>query len=195
MGSPLNSPQYVLGYFKHILGVALILIFFGVNLKADKVTESVIVAAVEGDVSSLNIIDDFKVTMNPSSVGRKISAKTILQTGKTGKVSLLFSNGTLITVKPGSRFYLRKYKQLETVVENLPAPGELEEEPTKSELSAHLDFGELIVKAPKLKKGSSMNLTSPLGVAGIRGTMFQLMAVLLLERELRLREQFGEIRM
>ena len=149
----------------------------GVELKADKVTESIIVAAVEGEVSSLNMIDDFKVTMGPSSVGRKISAKTILQTGKTGKVSLLFSNGTLVTVKPGSRFYLRKYKQLEAVLENLPKPGELEEEPTKSELSAHLDFGELIVKAPKLKKGSSMKLTSPIGVAGIRGTMFQFMAV------------------
>jgi len=143
----------------------------------DKVTQSVIVASVEGEVSSLNMIDDFKVTMGPSSVGKKISPKTILTTGKSGKVSLLFSNGTLITVKPGSRFYLRQYKQLEAVVEDLPQPGELEEEPTKSELSAHLDFGELIVKAPKLKKGSSMNLTSPLGTAGIRGTMFQLMAV------------------
>ena len=72
---------------------------------------------------------------------------------------------------------MRKYKQLEAVVENLPSPGKLEEEPTKSELSAHLDFGELIVKAPKLKKGSSMNLSSPIGTAGIRGTMFQFMAV------------------
>ena len=56
-------------------------------------------------------------------------------------------------------------------------PGKLEEEPTQSELSAHLDFGELVVKAPKLKKGSSMKVTSPLGTAGIRGTMFQFMAV------------------
>ena len=115
--------------------------------------------------------------MSSSYVGKKISAKTILTTGKTGKVSLLFSNGTLITIKPGSRFYLRKYKQLEAVVEDLAPPGKLEEEPTKSELSAHLDFGDLIVKAPKLKKGSSMNLSSPIGTAGIRGTMFQFMAV------------------
>ena len=48
-------------------------------------------------------------------------------------------------------------------------PGKLEEEPTQSELSAHLDYGDLIVKAPKLKKGSSMKLTSPLGTAGVRG--------------------------
>lgn len=174
MGSPfhlINFPE------RAILGIVLLCSFWASSLFGDKVTQSVIVASIEGEVSSLNLIDDFKVNMSSSYVGKKISAKTILTTGKTGKVTLLFSNGTLITIKPGSRFYLRKYNQLEAVVENLTPPGELEEEPTKSELSAHLDFGDLIVKAPKLKKGSSMNLSSPIGTAGIRGTMFQFMAV------------------
>ena len=115
--------------------------------------------------------------MDSSSVGKKVLPKTILSTGNNGKVALLFSNGTLITIKPGSRFYLRTYKQLEGIVAGDVEPGKLEEEPTQSELSGHLDYGDLIVKAPKLKKGSSMKLTSPLGVAGIRGTMFQLLAV------------------
>ena len=123
------------------------------------------------------MVDDFNTRMDSSSVGKKVSPKTILSTGKNGKVALLFSNGTLITIKPGSRFYLRTYKQLEGIVAGVVDPGKLEEEPTQSELSGHLDYGDLIVKAPKLKKGSSMKLTSPLGVAGIRGTMFQLMAV------------------
>ncbi len=142
-----------------------------------KVTPSIIVASIEGEVSSLNMVDDFKVQMGPTSVGKKVNPKTMLTTGKTGKVALLFSNGTLITIKPGSRFYLRTYKQLEGIVAGTIDPGKLEEEPTQSELSAHLDYGNLVVKAPKLKKGSSMKLTSPLGTAGIRGTMFQLMAV------------------
>ena len=152
-------------------------LFFSLSLSAKKVSPSVIVASIEGEVSSLNMVDDFKVQMDASSVGKKINPKTLLNTGKTGKIALLFSNGTLITIKPGSRFYLRTYKQLEGVVEGLVDPGKLEEEPTQSELSGHLDYGDLVVKAPKLKKGSSMKLTSPLGVAGIRGTMFQLMAV------------------
>jgi hypothetical protein len=155
-------------------GIALFCSHFAV---AKKVTPSVIVASIEGEVSSLNLEDEFKVQLGPTTVGKKINPKTILTTGKTGKVALLFSNGTLITIKPGSRFYLRTYKQLEGIVEGTVDPGKLEEEPTQSELSAHLDFGDLVVKAPKLKKGSSMKLTSPLGTAGIRGTMFQLMAV------------------
>lgn len=149
----------------------------GFELHADKVVSSVIIASVEGEVTSYNMIDDFKVTIGPKSVGRKMSSKSLISTGKTGKIAILFSNGALFTIKPGSRFYLRKYKQLEGVVEGLPAPGKLDAEPTQSELSAHLDYGELVVKAPKLKKGSSMKVTSPLGTAGIRGTMFQFMAV------------------
>ena len=82
-----------------------------------KVTPSIIVASIEGEVSSLNMVDDFKVQMGPTSVGKKVNPKTMLTTGKTGKVALLFSNGTLVTIKPGSRFYLRTYKQLEGIVE------------------------------------------------------------------------------
>ena len=164
--------------YLRLLGFWLLLALVSSHfVSAKKVSPSVIVASIEGEVSSLNMVDDFNVQMGSSSVGKKINPKTILTTGKTGKIALLFSNGTLITIKPGSRFYLRTYKQLEGIVEGSVDPGKLTEEPTQSELSGHLDYGDLVVKAPKLKKGSSMKLTSPLGVAGIRGTMFQLMAV------------------
>ena len=178
---PPYFPYFVFWTF-YVLSFGIFIFFLTIllgtnSLEAKKVSPSVIVASIEGEVNSLNMVDDFKVQMGPTSVGKKINPKTMLTTGKTGSVSLLFSNGTLITIKPGSRFYLRTYKQLEGIVEGALDPGKLEEEPTQSELSGHLDYGNLIVKAPKLKKGSSMKLTSPLGVAGIRGTMFQLMAV------------------
>ena len=48
-------------------------------------------------------------------------------------------------------------------------PGKLEEEPTQSELSAHLDYGDLIVKAPKLKKGSSMKTNKSSGHCWSKG--------------------------
>ena len=171
-----NSPNYF-GRFGITNFLFCGFLLTSIQLSADKVVSSVIIASVQGEVSSYNMVDDFKVTVGPKSVGRKLSSQSLITTGKNGKIALLFSNGALFTIKPGSRFYLRKYKQLEAVVEGLHPPGKLEEEPTQSELSAHLDFGELVVKAPKLKKGSSMKVTSPLGTAGIRGTMFQFMAV------------------
>ena len=152
--------------------------FFGtVSLNAAKIVPSVILASIEGEVHSFSLEDEFKVTLDSSSVGKKFSQKSILSTGKDGKAGLLFSNGALITIKPGSRFYLRKYNQKIVTNAALTNPSKMEEEPSNSELLAHLDFGELIVKAPKLNKGSTMVLSSPLGTARIRGTMFQMMAV------------------
>ncbi len=157
--------------------VFAMLIFVGSFVHAAKVEPTVILASVEGDVHTFSLQDEFKVTLDSSSVGKKFSAKTMLTTGKTGKAGLLFSNGALITIKPGSRFYLRKYNQKIVPASAGSNPAEMVEEPSESELLAHLDFGELIVKAPKLKKNSKMILSSPLGTAGIRGTMFQMMAV------------------
>ena len=149
--------------------------FVVVDLEA--VDASVIVASVEGEVFSLSIEDEFQITLDSSSVGKKVEEKSIIVTGDSGNASLLFSNGALITIKPGSRFYLRKFAQKSFSADPNANPSQIEEEPSQSELLAHLDFGNLIVKAPKLRKGSSMELSSPLGTAGIRGTMFQLVAV------------------
>ena len=148
-----------------------------VSFSAPKIKPAIILASIEGEAHSLSLNEEFKVTLDQSSVGKKIKEKTIVVTGKDGKAQLLFSNGALITIKPGSRFYLRKYDQKIVSSEDVPEPSKIEEEPSNSTLLAHLDFGELIVKAPKLKKGSTMTLTSPLGTAGVRGTMFQMMAV------------------
>ena len=170
----LHTSPFVLLRFSVV--ILLSILNFAVN-KAGAVEASVIVASVEGDVSSISIKEDFKVTLDASSVGKKIDANSVILTGKSASASLLFSNGVLITIKPGSRFFLKKYSQKNFKDSSNSKPSELEEEPSQSELLAHLDFGDLIVKAPKLNKGSSMLVTSPLGVAGIRGTMFQLVAV------------------
>ena len=144
---------------------------------ASKVRPTVILASLEGTAHTLTLDDEFKVSLDQTSVGKKIPEKTILLTEKNGKAQLLFSNGILITVKPGSRFYLREFDQKIVSSENLPDLSKMEEEPSKSKVQVHLDYGELIVKAPKMKKGSYFKLTSPLGTAGIRGTMFQMIAV------------------
>ena len=141
------------------------------------VKATILIVSLEGEVSSLHLEDDFKVELDSSALGRKIDDQSILETGKDGSIGLLFSNGTLVAVKPSTKFYVREYSQRIFSSEGVPNPSELEEEPSRSQLLAHLDFGELVVKVPKLKKGSSMILSSPLGTAGIRGTMFQLMAV------------------
>jgi len=144
---------------------------------AGDVGATILVVSLEGKATCLNLEDEFMVDLDSTSVGKKIEEKSILVTGKNGSIGLLFSNGTLVTVKPGTRFYLREYSQKIFNPSGLPLPSKLEVEPSQSRFLAHLDFGELVVKVPKLRKGSSMILSSPLGTAGIRGTMFQFMAI------------------
>ena len=174
----LSSKLSIRALFKRIYVLGALFSFLGVLAHGlEAVEASVIVASVEGEVLSISVEDEFQVTLDSSSVGKKIEEKSILVTKEGGSTSLLFSNGALITIKPGSRFYLRKFAQKSFSSDHNSNPSEIEEEPSQSELLAHLDFGNLIVKAPKLKKGSTMVLSSPLGTAGIRGTMFQMVAV------------------
>ena len=139
-----------------------------------KVSATIILASVEGEVKALSLDEDLELTLDESFVGKSVDENFILTTGKNGKAVFLFSNGVLVTLKPNTRLYVRTFVQESFSAKNLPPPGELEEEPSTSHLKIHLDTGDLVVKAPKLKRGSSLKLTSPLGTAGIRGTMFQI---------------------
>ena len=51
---------------------------------------------------------------------------------------------------------------------------DLENEPSQSKVEIDLDMGSLIVKTKKLDKASSFDIYSAVGVAGIRGTEFQM---------------------
>ena len=81
--------------------------------------------------------------MDVSSVGKKLE-KSIVETGDNGTASF-FSNGTLITIKPGSRFYLESFPKSFKKDHKLK-PSELEEEPSLSELLCHLDFETLLLR-------------------------------------------------
>lgn len=172
-----NSFDYGRIFWRKLLFSFVFLSVIGAVEGIIKVKATTLIVSLEGDAKVYNIKDDFEVKLTANSIGKKIDSKSIITTEKNGTLGLLFSNGTLITVKPGSRFFIREYSQKIISADNLPDPAMLEEEPSQSNLLAHLDFGELVVKVPKLKRGSTMNLSSPLGTAGIRGTMFQMMAV------------------
>ena len=150
-----------IAHVSHIIFALLLGCAFLSNGLRAEVGATILVVSLEGQVSSLSLEDEFKVELDSTTIGRKIDEKSILVTGKDGSIGLLFSNGTLITVKPGTRFYLREYPQKTFSPSGISSPSKLEEEPSQSQLLAHLDFGELVVKVPKLKKGSNMILSSP----------------------------------
>jgi hypothetical protein len=101
-----------------------------------------------------------------------LSEGVLIETGVDGKVTLLFSTGTVSTVGPSTKLTLKEFSQ-EKFDAAGRSMGELKEEPSLSNVKLLLDFGSLIVGTKKLNKESSFDIVSPGGTAGVRGTQFQ----------------------
>ena len=97
----------------------------------------------------------------------------LLNVPKAGKVTLLLSNGTLVTAQEETRMKIGKFEQ-EPFEANGRKVSDLEGEPSTSKVEIDLDLGSLVVKTKKLDKNSMFDINSPLGTAGIRGTEFQM---------------------
>ena len=96
-----------------------------------------------------------------------------IETANDGKVILLLSNGTLMTLIEDTKMKVSSFEQ-KPFDANGKTLGDLKEEPSPSNIAIDLDIGSLVVKTKKLNKNSSFEIRSPVGTAGIRGTEFQM---------------------
>lgn len=86
---------------------------------------------------------------------------------------LLLSNGTTATIQENSVFKLLEFKQKPFDTQN-QSFGQLENEPSTSQVTIEMELGSLVVQTKKLNKSSFFSIRTPTGTAGIRGTQFQL---------------------
>jgi hypothetical protein len=102
-----------------------------------------------------------------------LGSGTRITTGPYSEAILLFSNGSYATLGPESDLLIDSFEQqefddsdkkIETFVEEV----------SPSRVKLDLDFGELILKVRKLKRDSSLEIGTPFGIAGVRGTQFRL---------------------
>ena len=93
--------------------------------------------------------------------------------GKGGSLTLLLSNGTLVTMESETKMKIGLFEQEPFDFANLKV-SDLEGEPSNSKVEIDLEFGALVVKTKKLKRSSSFAINSEAGTAGVRGTEFQL---------------------
>ncbi len=135
-----------------------------------------------GYISVIDAAGDAKI-LTPDQPDGAVPAKGMnlrigdtVVTGTGGRVGLAFSNGSLFEVSENSRFSVQEFLQepWKFSVEEWKA---LENEPTTSRTKVFVEYGELVVKVKKLDAGSSMQVSTPLGVAGIRGTTFRVRVV------------------
>ncbi len=131
-----------------------------------------IIAAKEGDVT-FNGPDGKVLPAVDTEINDGLTEGSTIQTGDNGKVVLLFSNGTVSTLMPKGKLTVTLFDQVAFKAAAGEKMSDLKEEPSSSVVSLNLDFGDLVVGTKKLNKKSSMDIATPTGTAGIRGTQFQ----------------------
>ena len=129
-----------------------------------------ILVSIDGSVKFLDPENNPKALVG---VGSIIPKSYVIETGADGQLVGLLSNGTLLTLTENTRMRVSNFKQ-EPFEDDGRKLADLPGEPSQSEVMLDLDFGSLVVKTKKLNKGSSFDINSPVGVAGIRGTEFQM---------------------
>ena len=106
-------------------------------------------------------------------VGSLVPVGHYAQAGAGGRMVILLSNGTLLTLKERTKMRIGNFEQ-EPFEPKGRKVSDLEGEPSISQVEIELDWGDLVVKTKKLNKGSSLIITSATGTAGVRGTEFQI---------------------
>ncbi|GHB89970.1 FecR family protein [Cerasicoccus arenae] len=125
---------------------------------------------VKGDVT---LINKSTGASEPLMRGREFNEGYTIATGDDSTTLLLFSNGASINVTPNSKFDITDFEQAAYD----PALGSflrLEKDPSMSQTSTFMEYGEVIGEVRKLAldKGSTFTINTPVASAGIRGTVW-----------------------
>jgi len=127
-------------------------------------------ARVRGDVV---VIDNVTKVKTPLQNNMKISQGSTVLTAKGGSVVLIFYNGAAINLATDSSLDIQQFTM--DPFAGKPDPNATDE-PTRSTTKLNLTHGELVGKVAKLHRdqGSSFSVSTPVGAAGIRGTVFRI---------------------
>ena len=94
---------------------------------------------------------------------------TKIITGPDTRVDLVFENGSAVNISPSSQFSIDEFIQDPFNSDALDYKA-VEQAPTTSVTKISAPEGEIYFEVAKQKTGSSFEITTPVGTAGIRGT-------------------------
>jgi hypothetical protein len=104
----------------------------------------------------------------------EIAQGAVVTTARGSSVILAFSNGATVNVGADSQLDIEQFTQ--DPFSRGVNLGSLVQEPTVSTTKLKLTYGELVSKVAKLNAagGSTFEVSTPVGAAGIRGTTFRI---------------------
>lgn len=129
-------------------------------------------ANVQGDVRKVQLADNVE---SPVANGDVLTQYYAIVTGANSSVVLVFANGSTVRVGNDSRLEISEFL-MDPLQSDLTDVASLTGEPTISKTNLRLEFGEIVgnVKTLNRAAGSSFQVATPAGAAGIRGTTFRI---------------------
>ncbi|MES2696780.1 MAG: FecR family protein [Verrucomicrobiota bacterium] len=142
-----------------------------INTGPGKFTDpgTILVAAVNGEVNM--IVSGVTTRLE---VNKPVPQKAKIVTGKGARVVLVFSNGASTQLGSDTELVIDEY--LQDPFAATVKVAEMVDEPSPSRTKLSLNRGEIVGNVKKLKydRGSTFDVQTPVGAAGIRGTTFRI---------------------
>lgn len=150
------------------LFVAFVATALSLSAHAQTQVGRILVAKVEGHV--LKVLADGSTAA--VSAGGDLTEKDTITTGKDSSVVLVFMNGSSVKLGPESRLAIDEFK-MDPLADDLDVSA-LKAEPTVSKTTLNLSYGEMVGDVKKLNTASNYSIKTPVGAAGIRGTIYRI---------------------
>jgi hypothetical protein len=115
---------------------------------------------------------------SPVKAGDSIQETDTITTAEGSLVVLVFMNGSSVKIGAKSKLSIEEFK-MDPLAEDVVVSKLGNNEPSVSKTVLNLAEGELVgdVKKLNIAKGSSFNIKTPVGAAGIRGTQFRIVFI------------------
>ncbi|MDQ5980272.1 MAG: FecR protein [Verrucomicrobiota bacterium] len=149
------------------LSCAFVATALSLNALAQTELGQIKAARVQGDVQK---ISDAGTAVSLKD-GDAVVQTDSIATGKGASVVLVFSNGSSVRLGSESRMRIDEF-----LADPLDAPINAADkiEPKRSKTTLNLSYGEMVGDVKKLNSSSSYSIKTPVGAAGIRGTIYRI---------------------
>ncbi len=150
------------------LSCAFVATALSLSASAQSASGQIKAAKVEGEASKVSAAG----VTTPLKAGDTLTETETVVTGKGGNVILAFENGSTVKVGSESRLAIEEFK-IDPFASTVPS-AQLKNEPSVSKTALNLAYGEMVGDVKKLNKASSYSIKTPVGAAGIRGTIYRI---------------------
>ena len=139
-----------------------------------KFSGGIIFIDLHGDVKVKNVKTDQFLEKSDVQIGKSIHEGHFISSSDDGRVVLLFTNGSTITLSGEARLNVSEFKQDPFKAKPRSTVGDLDKEPSHSKTILKLGNGDLVFNVKPLTKGSTFIMESPVGTVEIHGTAGQI---------------------